>query len=96
MLIELDSSLLHIARDLAAAWSANPTLGLQHYGMTTSTKHCKMPTFMQTAVKSLAALKVANVTQLSFKARKFDHSLGSSSPCLSSLLPFHLLFHRDG
>ena len=31
MLIELDSSLLHIARDLAAAWSANPTLGLQHY-----------------------------------------------------------------
>ena len=31
MLIELDSSLLHIARDLAAAWSANPMLGLQHY-----------------------------------------------------------------
>ena len=31
MPIELDSSLLHIARDLAAAWSANPTLGLQHY-----------------------------------------------------------------
>ena len=29
--IELDSRQLHIARDLAVAWSANPTLGLQYY-----------------------------------------------------------------